>query len=313
MASTAVAREPEPEPEPEIVATSLIHIPLNQHNSETTIIATIARMNPPTPGHLLLVSRMILEAATAGLTQITIILSHSQDGDENPLDCWTKRDVFLYTSVNRLRQHLIAQYPDLAAAINKVNIAIICMNDPFQEEVPEIASNKTPILKAIEYVLYRFYMYPREGITFKLFVGDDRDYSKFLGPSLAGMPRAAVGFQQITLERTDMSYFKTISQDCSRLATLNIASVPQTAMSASFVRNLVKCGFYEKFQQVMQQAFLDPGQVLELYNLLSDALVPGRAGGASSPGKRKRTTKKRRVTKKRKQLQKTTRIRKYKK
>jgi len=42
---------------------------------KTTIIATIARMNPPTPGHLLLIQTMILKTDCNKLSKIFIILS----------------------------------------------------------------------------------------------------------------------------------------------------------------------------------------------------------------------------------------------
>ena len=74
--------------------------------SENTVICTIARMNPPTPGHLLLIQRMILEAAHKNINRIYIILSSSVDHDENPLDCWTKRDLILNNSIERFKGYL---------------------------------------------------------------------------------------------------------------------------------------------------------------------------------------------------------------
>ena len=271
------------ETDQDIKAESLIGLPLNYKNSETTIIATIARMNPPTPGHLLLVERMILKAATNNLTQISIILSHSVDSDENPLDCWTKRDVFLHSSIDRFKEHLAIAHPELERNIRSVNVVIVCMDDPFQEEVPEISASTTPILKALNYILFRFYMYPRAGLNVKLFIGDDRDYSKFLGPSLT-KKAVRVGFEQIQLERTDMSIYK--SMGCSQLKSLAIESVPIPAMSASFVRNLVKCRLPDQFAKVMKQAFLEDREIQELYGLLSDAIPENK-----SLGGRKRRSK----------------------
>jgi len=274
------------EPEEDIKAESLIGLPINYKNPETTIIATIARMNPPTPGHLLLVERMILEAASNNLTQISIILSHSVDSDENPLDCWTKRDVFLHTSIDRFKEHLALTHPDLERNIRSVNVVIVCMDDPFQEEVPEISATTTPILKALNYILFKFYMYPREGLNVKLFIGDDRDYSKFLGPSLT-RKAVRVGFEQIQLERTSMATFK--SMKCPQLKDLDVDSVPIPAMSASLVRNLIKCRLPEQFAKVMKKAFLEDREIAELYGLLSDAIPENKSLGGR---KRKSTFKK---------------------
>jgi hypothetical protein len=271
------------EPDQDIKAESLIGLPINYKNSETTIIATIARMNPPTPGHLLLVERMILEAASNNLTQISIILSHSVDSDENPLDCWTKRDIFLHTSIDRFKEHLALTHPDLERNIRSINVVIVCMDDPFQEEVPEISATTTPILKALNYILFKFYMYPRPGLNVKLFIGDDRDYSKFLGPSLT-RKAVRVGFEQIQLERTSMSTFK--SMKCAQLSDLDVDSVPIPAMSASFVRNLIKCRLPEQFAKVMKKAFLEDREIEELYGLLSDAIPENRSLG----GRKRRST-----------------------
>jgi hypothetical protein len=274
------------EPEEDIKAESLIGLPINYKNPETTIISTIARMNPPTPGHLLLVERMILEAASNNLTQISIILSHSVDSDENPLDCWTKRDVFLHTSIDRFKEHLALTHPELERNIRSVNVVIVCMDDPFQEEVPEISASTTPILKALNYILFKFYMYPREGLNVKLFIGDDRDYSKFLGPSLT-RKAVRVGFEQIQLERTSMATFK--SMKCPQLRDLDVDSVPIPAMSASLVRNLIKCRLPEQFAKVMKKAFLEDREIAELYGLLSDAIPENKSLGGR---KRKSTFKK---------------------
>jgi len=51
------------------------------------IIFTIARMNPPHPGHMFLVSELLADALEQNATTIYILLSSSQDGVDNPLDC----------------------------------------------------------------------------------------------------------------------------------------------------------------------------------------------------------------------------------
>jgi len=299
------------ETEEGIKSESLVSLPTNFKNEENTIIATIARMNPPTPGHLLLVERMILQAAANNLTQISIILSHSVDSDENPLDCWTKRDVFLHSSIDRFKEHLARTNPELERNIRSVNVVIVCMDDPFQEEVPEISASTTPILKAINYILFRFYMYPRPGLNVKLFIGDDRDYNKFLGPSLT-KKAVPVGFEQIQLERTNMSIYK--SMGCMQLKSLAIDSVPIPAMSASLVRNLVKCRLPDQFAKVMKRAFLEDREIQELYGILADAIPENKSLGGRKR-KSKYTFKKSTFKKSRKSRAKFTikKSRKYRK
>jgi hypothetical protein len=280
--------------------------PINKKNLETTIIATIARMNPPTPGHLLLVKKMILDAAQNNLTQITIILSHSVDSDENPLECETKAYLFLSSAADRLQESLARENPDLSEKINNVNVAILCMNEPFEEEVPEISSKTTPILKAINYILFKFYGYPRSGLTLKLFVGDDRDYSNFLRPSLE-KKLDPVRFQQVQLERPAMTGYK--SMNCDKLGELDVDKIPVESMSASLLRNLVKCRLPDPFAKVMQRAYLNDSEINELYGLLTDVIKEDQ-GINMGGGKKGRRTKKKRIRKNRRKNTRKKRSRK---
>ncbi len=53
----------------------------------TPIIFTIARMNPPHPGHMFLVSELLADALRNHATKIYILLSSSQDRVDNPMPC----------------------------------------------------------------------------------------------------------------------------------------------------------------------------------------------------------------------------------
>ena len=151
-------------------------------------------------------------------------------------------------------------------------------------------------------------MYPRPGLNVKLFIGDDRDYSKFLGPSLT-RKAVRVGFEQIQLERTSMSTFK--SMKCAQLSDLDVDSVPIPAMSASFVRNLIKCRLPEQFAKVMKKAFLEDREIEELYGLLSDAIPENRSLGGRK--RRSKYTFKKSTFKKSRAKKRKYKSRKYKK
>ena len=143
-------------------------------------------------------------------------------------------------------------------------------------------------------------MYPRPGLNVKLLIGDDRDYSKFLMPSLTRKV-VPVGFEQIQLERTSMGTFK--SMKCAQLSKLDVDSVPIPAMSASFVRNLIKCRLPEQFAKVMKRTFLEDREIEELYSLLSDAIPENKSlGGYKRKPKTcfKKYTFKKSIAKKRK-------------
>ena len=49
------------------------------------VIFTIARMNPPTPGHFSLIQKMLEEAIRHDVIKVNIILSSKTDTKKNPL------------------------------------------------------------------------------------------------------------------------------------------------------------------------------------------------------------------------------------
>jgi hypothetical protein len=139
-------------------------------------------MNPPTTGHLLLIliKSILQQALRENLSQINIILSHSQDTKKNPFHCDQKRNLLIndnktiyqsqsQTMITLLKQKMMAEHPEQARQIEKIAVKIVCMNDNVNPEY-----GKYPIMKSITYILNDLYGYPREGLNIKLFVGQDR-------------------------------------------------------------------------------------------------------------------------------------------
>ena len=251
-------------------------------------------MNPPTPGHLLLIENMILDAVKTGVNKIFIILSHSMDNDENPLHCSTKRDVLLYPSIEKLKQELMKQYPDKARQIQAVHVEINCMDD---QDVME-RELKVGILSSIKFILSRFYGWPgRSNLKLRLIIGDDRNY-QFVGTTLSRY-NPPVDFEQTQLNRSDMSKFKSMSE--GELQILDIKTVPSEAMSASLLRRLVKYRLRDKFKEIMERAYTDPTQIEELWdelvNILPDESTRIPDESSTRGGKRKYTHKKRKSNK----------------
>jgi hypothetical protein len=61
----------------------------NNCNNSNTLIFTVARMNPPTPGHLELIREMLTMAKNKGIKQVYIFLSEKQ-GAKDPISCADK-------------------------------------------------------------------------------------------------------------------------------------------------------------------------------------------------------------------------------
>jgi hypothetical protein len=69
------------------------------YNNENAIIFTLARMNTPTPGHLLLVKELINYAISKNVEQVYIILSKTNNNsDKVPMPCKTKPRMKHYNS-----------------------------------------------------------------------------------------------------------------------------------------------------------------------------------------------------------------------
>ena len=72
-------------------------------NNSNTLIFTVGRMNPPTPGHLELIREMLTMAYNNGIKQIYIFLSETR-GPKDPISCADKVKVLTgsYDYVNNL-------------------------------------------------------------------------------------------------------------------------------------------------------------------------------------------------------------------
>ena len=237
--------------------------------NEQFIIATIARMNPPTPGHLLLIEMMILEAARKGLRRIFIILSHTMDNKKNPLDCWTKRDILLHSSITRMKESLARSNP--GRNIENIDVEIICMND---EDVIEYTGS-IGVFPSLRYLLHRFYNWPetRDKLTLQLVIGDDRDGSyDFINEGLKRLVKHhEVEIEKTILKRPSMDEFTSIDRVVS-LSPEQVSTIPAQSMSATLVRTLVQHGLYEHFTEVMKRAYLNPVEINELWSELVDIL-----------------------------------------
>ena len=74
--------------------------------NNNTIIFTISRMNPPTPGHLLLIQKLIEEAIRQNVQKVFVILSKTNDNNENPIDCQEKINI-LSENVNAMNNMVL--------------------------------------------------------------------------------------------------------------------------------------------------------------------------------------------------------------
>ena len=66
-----------------------------QCNNSNTLVFTVARMNPPTPGHLELIREMLTFASKHNINKVYIFVSERHDDNENPILCSNKLAVLM--------------------------------------------------------------------------------------------------------------------------------------------------------------------------------------------------------------------------
>jgi hypothetical protein len=236
-------------------------------NDENFIIFTIARMNPPTSGHTLLIKQMIMEALSRGLTQINIILSATIDDKKNPLDCNEKRNLLLDSSetlsmIDFLKQQMKKEQPSNAREIDNIKVKIICLDDDFD---PKYGTSKYPIPRAINYMLGELYGYPRENLNALLVIGEDRlSQYEFIKKSLEEKPIP------IHLE----------IQGLPR---------PEGSMSATEIRNNAVNNEFPEFRDKMLVTGLSEDNIEQIYRKIRDRIVPPKPkkGTIKKGGKRR--------------------------
>jgi nicotinic acid mononucleotide adenylyltransferase len=285
-----------------------------EYRPDNTIIFTLARMNPPTPGHLYLIQRLIEEGIKKNVNKVYVILSKTNDNNENPIPCSEKINVLgtqedvTKTMVKAIKEQMISNTSDedMKRKINNIDVESICVPDvpratPFTP-LFSIAGEKKDI----------------PDLNLFLVIGDDR----------ANMLDSVTDFffkwdnvksvDGLILDRPNMGEFKKISSNPQELAALNISEVPVGALSASFVRNLVKNNMRDKFIE-LYSPYLDESKIPVLYEAILEGLhlppntkkdapqkplkyrYPMIKGASSMPSSKKRGGKKtRRKTKRHK-------------
>jgi hypothetical protein len=117
------------------------------NNLENTIVFTIARMNPPTPGHIFLLENMIEKAIDENVTQINIILSSTVDNEKNPIECEEKRQILYNYGLNIAKKNVKAKNPDIAYKVDNIRAEIICLNDEIEDKY-----GKSPVIAKLYFI-----------------------------------------------------------------------------------------------------------------------------------------------------------------
>jgi len=107
----------------------------------TPIIFTIARMNPPHPGHMFLVSELLADALRNHATKIYILLSSSQDRVDNPMPCENPdsdpniiddKKKLVKKMAESVKSQMAAENPEVEDEVKDIEVIVICFGSvPF--------------------------------------------------------------------------------------------------------------------------------------------------------------------------------------
>ena len=241
------------------------HIPTNAN----TLICTVGRMNPPTPGHLFIIRRLLSKAVHLGVHKIYVFLSSSQD-NKNPLVCdEEQKKHILQKMIQSLKTKMGEESPETKSAIHGVQVMIICCE-------------KSPVLGLFEKIYEMTSVLPSELIHIYITLGEDRDSIKFKVEGTV--------FHKDSLPRTGMEsaladgpVVKSASADGPVVkSTIDIGS-----MSASLVRKLVKNGNKPQFELIYSD-YLSKPDIDNLYNWIDIELKKPLKSPKSKPKSVKR-------------------------
>jgi hypothetical protein len=230
-------------------------------------LVTIARMNPPTLGHLQLIKKIMLYATFVKEKDIFIILSNTED-KKNPLSCDRKKE--LLNSLGMINSLKISATKE-EAAIKDINVHIFCMKDPLSESIPgkEFCSINTT-KKQICGIVKKYK--PR---TFRIFIGNDRggNYG-FIGKYLLEQSPPITFEEDITIRRELKSDTVTSMTKSSDIEFENV--------SASLLRSLVQNNLPDLFIDLCLRAGLNRENSRILFDEINRKLFIGKTKAATS-------------------------------
>jgi hypothetical protein len=248
--------------------------PIN-YTPNNTFIFSFVRMNPPTPGHLVLIKTMIDKAIQFGTEKVYVLTSSSLDG-KNPLPCNSetipkpknKGDVVILDNLTQMpdltykssiltnmitsyKQQLIEAESDLTKKTQIENLQIIVL-----------CSSGSPFGFIFNIINNDFISKGVSKVNLYFIVGRDRaDFLDTILDYFITQP-AINSVDGEILGREGMQQLLAVGNRKRKVSEIN-----PSEYSASFIRGLVKDNDFESFQQVYS-LYLDSNQIQHLYDTI---------------------------------------------
>jgi nicotinic acid mononucleotide adenylyltransferase len=251
--------------------------------NNNTIIFTMARMNPPTPGHLNLIKKLIDEAIHLNVNKIFLILSKTNDNNEDPIPCDLNPDNpdfsfkinIIDSMVKKLKEDMVLNIQnsnmlpnDKNNIIQKINnIQVISRCVPI---VPKQIGIRQPTPFTPLYTIIYEDFKNVKNLNLFMIIGDDRkNLLDNISDSFYKKIDNIQSIDGIVMPREGMSEYKSLSP--IELEKLIMNTVPLNAFSASFVRNLVRYNLKNKFSDIYKP-YLSELEINKLYDTIKEGL-----------------------------------------
>ena len=232
-----------------------------------TIIFTIARMNPPTPGHLSLITYLINEAVRLNVPKVFLILSKTNNSSKDPIPCDKNPNAPELSFKTEVIDLMVAKLQQKLGT----NISVICRCVSNIPSPPGIRQPTT--FSALSDIIYKDFN-GIQNLNLIMFVGDDRvSLIDSVTSSYYLKDDNIRSMNGIATDRDDkMSIYKNLPKE--QLEELSIESMPPDSFSGSLVRRFVLYGLKNKFDDIYKP-YLNQSQIDALY----DTLLKGQTLG----------------------------------
>ena len=113
------------------------------------IIFTVGRMNPPTPGHAILVKKLMEKGLQEGVQKVHIILSSKVDRKKNPLEPEEKKYLLETYFLPRIRTELKKEMPYHHEAIDALHVNILLTHEFKKYSLNDVVSTIRYLLNGL--------------------------------------------------------------------------------------------------------------------------------------------------------------------
>jgi hypothetical protein len=268
---------------------------INKKQIEREVVLTIARMNPPTSGHIEIIKQMMIYALKNRVPSINIILSPSSNDPKNPLPCYVKKQIIdgtycldndgdLETNssnssiLNTIKDILIEDNFD-EKDVRSMKVNIICGDDP---TVLKYTNN--PMTNSLIHLLDKYdHDYIRK---ISVFIGEDRKGSygwvaRMIKPSdTSVLVKTSSRKSNKTSSNRSNKSSRSISKNSGKRQKLQqtveynevVFDRDEDAISATRIRGYVQKGDWESFYESYRETGLTERCIRKLYDELDSLL-----------------------------------------